>query len=123
MGFNVSTINDPNKTREAQASAPDLRRRELNFSTLLQSMSQNQAGGATKSREERIKAAVQDSAAKYNLPPTLILAFMKQESAFNPNAVSHCGAQGLMQLMPQTARNLGVRDSLNIEQNVGGGTK
>lgn len=123
MGFNISTISEPNKTREAQASAPELRRKELDFSTVLQSVSKGQAGGAPKSREERIKTAVEDSAAKFNLPTALVLGFMKQESGFNPNAVSHCGAQGLMQLMPQTARTLGVKDSFNIEQNVEGGCR
>lgn len=125
MSVTINTVNDPSKTREAQASTPELRQRELNFSAVLQSVSQKEAKEAQgpKPREERIRDAISQSAAKYNLPPALVMAFIKQESGFNPNAVSHCGARGLMQLMPATARNLGVKDSLNIEQNVDGGCR
>lgn len=63
------------------------------------------------------------AAQKYNVSVDLLKAIGKAESNFNPNAVSRCGAQGVMQLMPQTAASLGVTDSLDPEQNIMGGAK
>lgn len=71
----------------------------------------------------RINSAIEESSAKYELDPRLIRAVIKEESGFQPFALSTSGAMGLMQLMPGTASGLGVTDSYNIEQNIMGGTK
>ncbi|WP_311627264.1 lytic transglycosylase domain-containing protein [Peribacillus simplex] len=66
---------------------------------------------------------ISQAASLYNLPEKLIKSVIKQESNFNPEATSYAGATGLMQLMPATARSLGVDDATDPEQNIMGGSK
>lgn len=66
---------------------------------------------------------IQQASGKYGVPVELICAVILQESGGNMKAVSHCGARGLMQLMPATARRLGVANSHDPVQNIMGGTK
>jgi len=60
---------------------------------------------------------------RYNVPVALLKAVAKAESSFNPTAQSKAGAQGIMQLMPSTAKSLGVTNSFDPEQNIMGGAK
>lgn len=68
-------------------------------------------------------AIFEEAAARYSLPSKLIRAVAKAESDFNPRAVSHAGAMGVMQLMPGTARSLGVSDPYDARQNIMGGAR
>jgi soluble lytic murein transglycosylase-like protein len=66
---------------------------------------------------------VREAALANGIDPLLLTSLCWTESSFKPNAVSHCGAQGLTQLMPRTAASLGVTDSFDVSQNLNGGAK
>ena len=70
-----------------------------------------------------VRALVADAAAKHQVPLSLLLAVVAVESRFDPNAVSRAGAAGLMQLMPATAKDLGVTDPFDPKANVDGGAR
>ena len=71
----------------------------------------------------RYVTEIKDASGRYGVPERLVQAVIRVESAFNPRAVSIKGAQGLMQLMPQTASMLGVRNSFDPQQNIDGGVR
>jgi soluble lytic murein transglycosylase-like protein len=71
----------------------------------------------------KIEKAIQDAAAQYQLSPKLIKGVIKAESNYDANAVSPAGAQGLMQLMPGTAKDMGVTNPFDIKQNIDGGVR
>jgi soluble lytic murein transglycosylase-like protein len=72
---------------------------------------------------ERYEPLVLEYASRASLRPELVRAVIQVESGYNPLATSPKGAMGLMQLMPQTARELGVRDPYDPEDNIRGGTR
>ncbi len=81
------------------------------------------SSGNTATGNEQYSDIIKQAADQYDLPEDLIAAVIKQESNFNNEVVSHAGAQGLMQLMPGTAKFLGVKDSFDPAQNIMGGAK
>ena len=84
---------------------------------------QAETGAEKISTREQIKNIVFRAAKKHGVDEKLVNALIKQESGFNPNARSKVGAMGLMQLMPATAKGLGVTNPMDPEQNVEGGVK
>lgn len=73
--------------------------------------------------ERELEPVIRRHSSQHQLHPALIRAVIKAESNFDPRAVSRAGAIGLMQLMPQTAVRMDVRDLYDPEENVAGGTK
>ncbi len=71
----------------------------------------------------RFDGLILEAAADAGVPPAIVKAVIHAESAFDTSAVSRAGAMGLMQLMPATARELGVSDPFRAEQNVQGGAR
>ncbi len=87
------------------------------FKTVFNSLYQNS------NVTESMDAIFDEAASTYGVSVDLIKAVAKAESNFNPNAVSKAGAIGVMQLMPGTARSLGVTNPYDARQNIMGGTK
>jgi hypothetical protein len=73
--------------------------------------------------EQSFRPIIMQVSIRHNVDPALVKAIILAESRFNPKAVSYKGARGLMQLMPRTARGLGVDDIFNPEHNINGGVK
>ena len=68
-------------------------------------------------------ALIEAAAQRYQVDADVVRAVVRAESNFDPSAVSHAGAKGLMQLMDETASSLGVRDSFDPAQNIDGGVR
>jgi soluble lytic murein transglycosylase-like protein len=88
-----------------------------------------QPGTSSQARLNQVNAAsefdalIHKTAAQYDVDPVLVKAVVRQESGFNPSATSRVGAAGLMQLMPATARELGVANIYDPQQNLDGGVR
>ena len=113
----INTIEHRIQSLDSYAKAPD-----NDFQKILDKNIQNKSNSTSTTRNE-IDNLITKYANKNGLDENFVKAVINQESGFNPNATSHCGAMGLMQLMPTTAQGLGVTDAYNPEQNIEGGTK
>ena len=92
------------------------------FEEIFQSALENAKPDTSQSSSDYDKM-IQVAADKYKIDFNLIKAVMSTESSFNPKALSSAGAQGLMQLMPQTAKGLGVKNPWDPKQNIDGGVR
>ena len=90
---------------------------------LAERFAQRREGQTSASSPTPFEQLVQQAAQRYGIDPAVLKAVIHAESNFNPYAVSKAGAQGLMQLMPGTARALGVEDPFDPVQNIDGGAR
>ncbi|MEN6350103.1 MAG: lytic transglycosylase domain-containing protein [Syntrophomonas sp.] len=81
------------------------------------------APSSTKTTSRPFSEIIREASQAYGIDENVIGAVIRQESSYNPKAVSSCGAMGLMQLMPGTAKSLGVTNAFDAEQNIMAGTK
>ena len=102
-----------------QSSTLGLGRREQSYS--LGALSYHRPGD--RAAPGTYDTLIRKTARRYGVPPALVKAVVKTESNFQRHAVSRAGAQGLMQLMPSTASDLGVQDPFSPEENIHGGTR
>ena len=113
----ITAIENRIQSLDSFAKAPD-----SDFQKILNTSIENKKNPTSVSRSE-INDLITKYADKNGLDEDFVKAVINQESGFNPNATSHCGAMGLMQLMPSTAQGLGVKNAYDAEQNIEGGTK
>lgn len=107
-------------TFRLQNSTTDIKKTAQNSSSVSSSQTVPTSSNYTR---EQLGNIVSNISAKYNVDEKLVNAVIRQESGFNVKAKSKAGAMGLMQLMPATAKGLGVKDPYNPVQNVEGGVK
>ncbi len=113
----ISMIERRFQSLETYTQKPD-----TDFQKILNSKVENKKNSTSISRSE-INDLISKYSDKNGLDEDFVKAVINQESGFNPNATSKCGAMGLMQLMPSTAEGLGVKNAYDAEQNIEGGTK
>ena len=107
--------------RNFQAITGQLQAPDKDFQSILDASMKSNSGDTASKGE--VNGLIDEYSQKNGLDADFVRAVVKQESGFNSNATSHCGAMGLMQLMPGTAKGLGVTNPYDAEDNVKGGTK
>lgn len=93
------------------------------FATTMGDQPMNPLSGSIEPIPSQLQSLAEQAAARNGVDPNLFKALVNQESGWKPDAVSKAGAMGLCQLMPDTARGLGVSDPFNASESLEGGAK
>ncbi len=114
----------PKVSRSTTAKKQTAKRSSKSSSTSSANHTQNPNNDVPRSRRQgAFDDIIAEASEAYDVPFAFVKAVIRVESNFQPNAVSHAGAMGLMQLMPRTAASLNVTDAFDPRQNIFGGTK
>ena len=123
----MRSTGSPGAPARPEASGPSLNTGSRSATSSSSSRSRARARARARASAPRSHSAydgiIREASERFDIPFEFIKAVIRVESAFNPGAVSHAGAEGLMQLMPPTAEELGVTNSFDPEQNIMGGTR
>jgi len=127
MGVMMPSIYEEPKTALVAAKEPELGQPEisdpLQRELLADKPDQTLPIISWNSAERLFQPIVLKAANRYKVDPAMVMAIIMAESSYNPKAISKKGAKGLMQLMPTTARSLGVKDIFNPEHNINAGVR
>lgn len=120
-GLDITLQRINNIEQQFQKLVGETNKPDGDFQKVLDASMKSQSGEDVS--KDEINGLIDVYAQKNNLDADFVRAVVKQESGFNEKATSRCGAQGLMQLMPGTAKGLGVINPYDAEDNIKGGTK
>jgi len=127
MGVVMPSIYEEPKTALVAAKEPELGQPEISAplqrELLPEKPDQTLPIISLNSAERLFQPIVLKAANRHKVDPAMVMAIIMAESSYNPKAISKKGAKGLMQLMPTTARSLGVKDIFNPEHNINAGVR
>ena len=127
MGVVMPSIYEEPKTALVAAKEPEIGQPEISAplqrELLPEKPDQTLPIVSLNSAERLFQPIVLKAANRHKVDPAMVMAIIMAESSYNPKAISKKGAKGLMQLMPTTARSLGVKDIFNPEHNINAGVR
>jgi soluble lytic murein transglycosylase-like protein len=121
-----SSLPSPNSAENQLSTEPLQSRADKTIKITANLADQNEdlvSYGHVKKSERLYQPIILKAANRYQVDPAIVKAIIMAESSYNPKAVSKRGAKGLMQLMPKTAMEMGVKDIFNPEHNINGGVR
>ena len=123
LGYVDENVYNAYAVANATKASSSITTQSVGQSIFDQLLEQEKANTAPAEKTMDLDSIFTEASQKYGVSVDLLKAVAKAESNFNPEATSHCGAMGIMQLMPSTAESLGVTDAYDPYQNIMGGAK